>query len=350
MSFSDLFRFDQLAQPLWLGALPLVAILLVLEWRARPVGSVRMSTGARLAWMERERRSLARFLPPLLRALGLSALVIALAGPLAGYRVRTEHADVVDIMLCVDLSSSMAQSDFYIGTTPANRLDVTKVAVANFIESRRLVPKERFGVDRLGLVVYAGMAWTLCPLTLDYAMLEHEIARLEPASDRDASKSGTAIGAAIGLGVRRLSQSEAKSKVIVLLTDGMNNRHQIAPMTAARIAAAYGVKIYTLGVGPMDGAQQMGQIHAPARLQGNNLVDEASLREIAAATGGSYFRATDLASLEEAYREINTLEATRIEASALYDYDEAHRPWIVLGGVLIVVALFSRRIWFEVLP
>jgi Ca-activated chloride channel family protein len=345
----DLFFFHTLGQPGWLWLAPLALALLVAEWRAKAPSSLRMSTGARLAWMVKERRSVLRFLPALLRCGGLCALLVAMAGPLNGFRQRSEHADVIDIMLCVDVSSSMASSDFMIGTDPANRLDITKIAVANFIESRRLVPEERFGVDRLGLILYAGIAWTACPLTLDYDILAHEVSRVEPASDRDASKSGTAIGSAIGLAVRRLSQSEAKSKVIVLLTDGMNNRFQLDPMTAAQIAAQYKVKIYTLGVGPVDDAQRMGNVTAQARSQGN-LVDEETLRKIAAATGGAYFRATDLVSLEQAYNEINQLEPTEIEAGDLYEYEEAHMHWVLLGTLLLGTAVFSRRIWFEVLP
>ena len=343
------FAFTTLQEPRWLWLAPLFLVLLVAEWRAKAPAAIRMSTGARLAWMVKERRSLARFMPPLLRGAGLIALLMAMAGPLNGFRLQSEHADVIDIMLCVDVSSSMASADFVIGTDPANRLDVTKIAVANFVQNRRLTPEERYGVDRLGLTLYAGIAWTACPLTLDYDILEYEVSRVEPAPERDAAKSGTAIGAAIGLAVRRLSQSEAKSKVIVLLTDGVNNRFQLDPMTAAQIAAEYDVKIYTLGVGPVDVAQQMGNVRARARSQGNQ-VDEEMLRNIASATGGAYYRATDLVSLEEAYREIDALEPTQIEAGALYDYEEAHQPWLLLGTALLGAAVFSRRIWFEVLP
>lgn len=346
---ADWFYFNHLQEPTWLWLLPLPLMLLVAECRAKAPAALRMSTGARLVWMVKHGQSWARFVPPLVRCLGLGVLLLAMAGPQNGFRKRAEHADVVDIMLCVDVSSSMAAADFLIGSEPANRLDVTKIAVANFIESRRLIPEERFGVDRLGLILYSGIAWTACPLTLDYNILEHEVSRVEPTSDRDASKSGTAIGSAIGLAVRRLSQSEAKSKVIVLLTDGMNNRFQLDPMTAAQIAAAYKVTIYTLGVGPLAEAQQMGNVKARAQGPGH-LVDEETLRNIASATGGAYYRATDLVSLNEAYKAINVLEPTRIDSGSVYEYDEAHMPWVVLGGLLIGSALLSRRIWFEVLP
>jgi Ca-activated chloride channel family protein len=343
------FWFNGLESPLWLWLSVPAVLLCVSECMAKAPGAIVLSTGDEVARLVRQERSLARYVPPVLRCLGLLLLILALAGPRNGYRSRTENANVVDIMLCVDVSSSMAEQDFFIGMDPANRLDVTKIAVANFIANRRLIPEERFGVDRLGLILYAGIAWTACPLTLDYGILEYEIGQVEPATNRDRGKNGTAIGAAVGLAVRRLSQSEARSKVIVLLTDGVNNRYELDPVTAAQVAAAYKVRIYTLGVGPVGDAQQMGSVTARARSRGN-LVDEATLRRIAEITGGSYFRATDMASLEEAYREINTLEATEIEAGDVYEYEEAHLPWLLLGAVAVWSAAISRRAWFEVLP
>lgn len=344
-----LFSFDSLQQPGWLWLAPLAIMLLAGECLMRAPAFIRLSTGGRLARLVRLQPSWTRYLPPVLRCTGLLLLLVAMAGPLDGYRVRGEHADVVDIMLCVDVSSSMAEADFTIGLDPANRLDVTKIAVANFIENRRLVPEDRFGVDRMGLILYAGIAWTAAPLTLDYAILEHEIAQAAPVSDRDRGKNGTAIGSAIGLAVRRLSQSDAESKVIVMLTDGVNNRGELDPVTAAQLAAAYDIRIYTLGVGPVEDAQRMGAVTARGRRQGH-LVDEGTLRKIAMATGGSYFRATDVDALQEAYREIDELEATEIEAGDLYEYEEAHMPWLLLGGALLGAAVFARRIWFEVLP
>ncbi len=345
----DLFQFNALTQPAWLWLIPLPIALLVAETWGKSPGAIRMSTGGRLVRLVQEGPIWTRYLPPVMRCAGLIVLLIALAGPRNGLRIRPESADVVDIMLCVDVSSSMAENDFFVGANVANRLDVTKIAVANFIENRRLTPEDRFGVDRLGLILYAGIAWTACPLTLDYAILEHEIERAAPANNRDRGKNGTAIGSAIGLAVRRLGQGEAKSKVIVLLTDGVNNRYELDPLTAAQVADAYGIRIYTLGVGPVGDAQTMGSVTARAQSRGN-LVDEETLRAIAKATGGSYYRATDLSSLEQAYLEINELETTEIEAGDIYEYEEAHLPWLVLGAVILLAAVFSRRIWFEVLP
>ncbi len=345
----DPFFFDILRTPAWLYLVPLPIVLLIVEVLRKSPGLLVISTGSRLKELAHRRRAWTRHLPAVLRCLGLLALLVALAGPMDGFRIRKDRADVVDIMLCVDVSSSMGERDFRIGSEDANRLDVTKIAVGNFIANRRLVPEERFGVDRLGLIFYAGIAWTACPLTLDYGVLEFEIAAAQPASDRERHKNGTAIGSAIGLAVRRLSKSEAKSKVIVLLTDGMNNRNELDPVTAAHLAAAYDMRIYTLGVGPLPDAQRMGSVAAAARQRGDS-VDEASLKQIAEISGGAYYRATDATSLEEAYNAINTLEATDMEVGDVYEYDEAHTPWILLGALLLGGAVFSRRIWFEVLP
>jgi len=348
MMFDSLI-FDTLRHPAWLYLAPLPLLLLVAEIRRRPPGVLVISTGSVLRRLNPRARSARRHIPALLRCLGLLCLLVALSGPLDGFRVRADRANVVDIMLCVDVSSSMGERDFRIGTEEASRFDVTRIAVANFIESRRLAPADRFGVDRLGLIFYAGIAWTGCPLTLDYAILEHEIAEARPVSERERHKNGTAIGSAIGLAVRRLSQSEARSKVIVLLTDGMNNRNELDPITAAHLAEAYGIRIYTLGVGPLPEAQHLGQIAAPARA-GRDTVDEEMLKQIAEVGGGAYYRATDAPSLEKAYRAINALEATEIETGDIYDYDEAHLPWIVLATLGLGGAVYTRRRWFEVLP
>ena len=345
----DWLQIDAFRHPFWLYLAPLPVLLLIVEVRRRAPGVILLSTGSELRRLNPRGLSWRRHLPAVCRCLGLLCILVALAGPLNGFRVRHDRADVVDIMLCVDVSSSMAERDFRIGNEEANRLDVTKVAVANFIENRRIVPEDRFGVDRVGLILYAGIAWTACPLTLDYGVLSHEVEQVHLASTRDNAKSGTDIGSAIGLAVRRLSKSEARSKVIVLLTDGLNTRSELDPITAARLAAEFDTRIYTLGVGPLPDAQKMGRIRAMARTQGDT-VDEAMLQEIAQIGSGAYYRATDQASLEEAYQAISELEATEIDAADVYEYDEAHVPWILLASLALGAAVYGRRLWCEVLP
>jgi Ca-activated chloride channel family protein len=200
------------------------------------------------------------------------------------------------------------------------------------------------------LVLYAGYAWTQCPLTLDYGMLEREldIARID---EQDRQKQGTAIGSAIGLAVSKLRKSEAESKVIILLTDGRHNRGELDPITAAQFAKDYNIRIYTIGAG------SEGQALIPQRgLFGERMVpvevpiDIATLERIAATTDGKFYRATDVKSLQGAYEEINQLETTEIETTGYYDYEDGFVPWAVAGTVLLLASVMSRRFWFEAIP
>ncbi len=340
------FRFDMLSSPWALSLLAAVALLFLAELFARAPGAMTISTGEALADLRGYTRDAFRRLPVLLRVAGLALLVIALAGPKNGFQVRKDRADVIDIMLCVDLSGSMRQADFRAGGQLVDRLFVTKEAVRDFIESRKERAHDRFGLDRVGLVLYAAFAWTGCPLTLDYGILEHELdaADIDP---NDPRSNSTAIGSAIGLAVRRLSQSEARSKVIILLTDGLNNAGELSPMTAAKLAREYGIRVYTIGAGSTEPAHAGGFGIFSRRTQP---IDEKALKAIAEETGGKYYRATDLDTLQGAYAEINELERTEIEGNDYYEYKEAFVPYALLGGLLLLASILSRRIWFEPIP
>jgi len=339
------FMFDLLAQPWVLFFLILVPVLWACETLAKAPGALRISTGEVLHQLRGGHAGLLRFVPALLRALGLSALIVALAGPLDGFQMRRDRANIVDIMLCVDLSGSMQQRDFYVDGEYRDRLYAVKIAVDNFIDSRKNSRTDRYGVDRLGLILYAGYAWTAVPLTLDYGIIEHEMANAT-IEMVDPSKQGTAIGSALGLAVRRLSQSEAKSKVIVLLTDGINNRGELDPITAAELAREYGIKVYTVGAGSVE----TGTVRQGPFAVRRDPIDEESLRKIAEITGGQYFRGSDLSSLEAAYTEINALETTEVEMGDYYEYKEAFMPYAILGGLLLMGSVLSRRTWFEPIP
>lgn len=340
------FSFHTLEAPMALLLLIAVALLFVAELAARPPGAMSVSTGSILAGLRVSRRGFVRRMPPLLRALGLALLVVALAGPLSGLAVRKDRANVKDIMLAVDVSGSMQQEDFVSGGTYRDRLFVTKEAVKDFIASRREVSNDRFGMDRIGLVLYAGFAWTQCSLTLDYDVLEHELS-LAQVDNEDKRKDGTAIGSALGLSVQRLSKSEAKSKVIVLLTDGINNRGEMDPMTAAQVAKDYGIRVYTIGAGSTEGG--------PVRARGlftvqRQPIDEELLKRIADMTGGKYYRATDLDTLQGAYEEINQLETTEIEIGDYYEYENAAMPYVISGALLLLASIYTRRRWCETIP
>ncbi len=342
MNLLNLFRFDSLAFPAALLGLIGVGILLAIEISARAPGAIGISTGETLARMPGSARAWRRHIPAVLRAFGLALLVFALAGPLNGYQIRKDRANVIDIMLCVDVSGSMTQKDFVLGGRYVDRLYVTKAAVRDFIDSRKEKADERFGLDRLGLVLYAGIAWTQSPLTLDYGVLERELDRAEIETE-SSYKDGTAIGSAIGLAVRRLSQSEAKSKVIVLLTDGINNRGELDPITAAHVAKEYGMRVYTIGAGSTGRTRRGFMVQSQP-------IDEGMLTNIANITGGKYYRAADTDALQEAYAEINALEATEIDLGDYYEYKEAFMPYALLGLLLLISSVVSRRQWFEVIP
>lgn len=346
MNLAGPFTFHTLESPLALLLLVAVAVLLIAEWTARPPGAMSISTGGVLATIRGARTGLFRWLPPLMRALGLSLLVVALAGPLSGLAVRKDRANVKDIMLVVDVSGSMQQEDFIAGGAYRDRLYVTKEAVRDFIASRRETTADRFGMDRIGLVLYAGFAWTQCSLTLDYDVLEHEL-EMAQVDNEDKRKDGTAIGSALGLAVQRLSKSEAKSKVIILLTDGINNRGEMDPMTAAQVAKEYGMRVYTIGAGSTEGGAVRARGLFTVQRQP---IDEDMLKRIADITGGKYYRATDLDTLQGAYEEINQLETTEIEIGDYYEYENAAMPYVLSGGLLLLASIFARRRWCETIP
>lgn len=342
------FSFDHLTNPGLLLLIAPAAVLALLEWRARHAGHVALSTAHVLRRLPGSPRVRLRFVPPLLRFLALTLLIVGLAGPVNGYQVRKNRENVIDIVLVVDTSGSMQFEDFAIGGRNVDRLSVAKEAVRDFIYRRKEDDGDRFGVDRLGLILFARYAWTQTPLTLDYGLLEHELDAAEIV--RDDAKDGTAIGSATGLAVANLRKSEAKSKVIVLLTDGINNRGNVDPLTAADIAKKYGIRIYTIGAGSAE--QGYSTVQGPigqVRVQ-RQPIDEDTMRKMADITGGRYYRVTDTEQLMTAYAEIDALETTEIEANDYYEYRPAFLPWAVCGAALMGLSVFARRRWFEALP
>ena len=267
----------------------------------------------------------------------LLLLVIALARP-QGVNVEKEIlTQGIDIMLAIDVSGSMKAEDF----KPENRLVVAKKTVREFIARR--------DTDRIGLVVFGGDAFTQCPLTLDYGILEGFVEKVE----LDIAGDGTAIGMAIATAVNRLKNSKSKTKIIVLLTDGVNNIGQIEPLSAASLAKTLGIKIYTIGVGKKGGAPIPYQdpvrgkryIRNPDGSKYLTKIDEDTLRRIALETKGEYFRAVDEGSLKKIYEVIDELEKTKVKTKLFYNYEEYFPKlvWLVfilLGFEVIVSNLF----------
>ena len=350
MSLLGPFSFSALMSPVYLLLLVGVALLLVAEIAVRAPGTLNISTGETLARVGARRGEFARRLPALLRAAGLALLIVALARPVTGFKTRKERVNIVDIMLCVDVSGSMRSMDFIAGGKRRDRLFVTKEAVRDFLRSRKQKSNSRFGIDRVGLVLYAKYAWTQCPLTLDYGVLEREL-ELVDINPQEEKSGRTAIGSAIGLALSRLRKSEAESKVIILLTDGLNNSGELDPITAARLAKDYDIRIYTIGAGSLEGGVVpqrgiFGRIWAPA----SEGIDEDTLKKIASATGAKYYRATDTESLVEAYNEINQLETTEVELGDYYEHEEGFVPYVFAGTLALLLSVFSKRLWFEVIP
>lgn len=273
----------------------------------------------------------ARHVLLVLRVLTVSLLCVALARPQYGEAIEDVTTQGIDIMLVQDLSMSMKTMDF----RPQNRLHVAKQTMEKFILGRHN--------DRIGLVVFAGQAFTQCPLTLDYGVLVQFLRKV----DFGLVEDGTAIGTGILTGLNRLRASTAKSKVMVVLTDGENNAGEVDPLTAAKAAKALGIKIYTIGVGKQ-GEQPM-EIEDP--LFGKRIVsiptkiNEPMMRSIASLTGGQYYRAQDPKGLEQIYSTIDKLEKTEITSSSYYRYHEIFRNLVLaaLAFLLLEIGLANTR-------
>ncbi len=259
----------------------------------------------------------------------VASLVAALARPQKGESVFRVTSEGVDIMMVLDLSGSMRAEDFLVNGRRENRLFVVKDAAQHFIEQR--------SNDRIGLVVFAGRAYTQCPLTLDYPVLLELLDNLQIGQADD----GTAIGSALATAVNRLKDSKAASKVIVLLTDGVNNAGKIDPMTAAEIASKFGIKVYTIGAGTKGLAPYPVQdvfgntVYQPVKID----VDDEGLERIAQKTGGQYFRATDTEGLKKIYSAIDKLEKSKIESLKYTNYEDLFR-WFLIPGLAVMVFLW----------
>ena len=271
-----------------------------------------------------------RHLPFVLRAAAFALLVVALARPQDVERLSHTNTEGIDIMLAIDVSGSMLARDF-----KPDRITAAKEVAGSFIA-------DRYG-DRIGLVAFAGEAFTQSPLTTDQGTLQTLLGRLRSGVVED----GTAIGNGLATAINRLRESEAKSKVIILLTDGVNNRGEIAPQTAAEIAKAQGIRVYTIGVGTRGTAPYptVDFFGNPTVVQAKVQIDEKILGEIADLTGGRYFRATDNAKLQSIYDEINQLEKSKIEVMEHISYHELFLTWALAAlGLLFAEFLLSNLV------
>ena len=329
-----IFRFEDPLFLLLLGAVPLLGWWHVARGRERR-GSLTHPDAAGLGRAGGGGGRWLQHVPPALRGVALACLIVAFARPQTGVSGENVVTEGIDIVLALDISSSMLAEDLV-----PNRIEAAKAVAAEFAAGRRN--------DRIGLVIFAGKAFTQAPLTLDHSVVVSLIGELEVGMIED----GTAVGMGLATAVKRLQGSEAASRVVVLLTDGRNNRGEIDPVTAAQVAEALGVRVYTVGAGSRGTAR----VPVPDRFGGTRYanirvdVDEPTLRAVAETTGGRYYRATDRQSLEAIYREIDELETTEIQVENFTSYGERFHLPLLAGLVLLLAELVLGRTWLRTLP
>ena len=324
----------QFASPYFLGLLAFIPLMVVYYvWRTRQGGaSIQVSTIDGVAEAPRTVRYYLRHLPFALRCAAVALLIVALARPQSVDEGSTSNTEGIDIVLAIDISTSMLAQDLQ-----PDRIQAAKQVAGNFITDRP--------GDRIGLVAFAGEAFTQSPLTTDQGTLQTLLGRLRSGVVED----GTAIGNGLATAINRLRESDAKSKVIILLTDGVNNRGEIAPQTAAEIAKAQGIRVYTIGVGT-EGMAPYPAVDIYGTPTGGTVmakveIDEKTLRSIAEQTGGQYFRATDKAKLKAIYDQINQLEKSKVEVTEHVTYHEQFLLWALAGlGLLVLEFLFSNLV------
>ena len=327
LHFASPWLLVLLLAPLGLVLLPLLA-----RHRGRP--ATLQFSDLRLTMHPPSLRQKGRLALPVMRYLALVLLIVALARPQSGHDREVVFGEGIDIAIVLDISGSMAALDF-----EPNRLGAAKQVIDDFIKERQY--------DRIGLVVFATEAFSQVPPTLDYSVLERILDQTQVSWDIGLD-SGTAIGLGLANGANMLRDSKAKSRIMVLLTDGANNSGQIDPLTAAQIAKTLGIRVYTIGAArPGAAPLPFPDGHIEYR---DSEIDEETLKKIADNTGGLYFRAEDTAGLRQIYDTINKLERSQVEVRTFTRYTELS-AWLMLpAGALLAVEMLLRRTLFRVIP
>jgi Ca-activated chloride channel family protein len=323
------------ANPEWFWLLLLLIPIIGYQvWRhfSKRHTSLKFSSTTELQHLSGNWRSYGIWIAPVLQWFAFALIVVALARPQFQNTSVERTAEGIDIVMALDISTSMKAEDL-----KPNRLEAAKNMAGDFIDKRVS--------DRIGLVLFARQSFTLTPPTLDYDLVKNLLSEIEMGTIQD----GTAIGMGIATSVNRLKESQAKSKVIILLTDGQNNSGEIDPVTAADLASSFGIKIYSIGAGTHGTAPY--PIQDPIfgdRYQDVEVnIDEEMLTQIASMTGGSYFRATDTETLEEIYDQIDELEKTEIEEIIYTDYQDLYARFLLPGVVLLILSIASDRFFFR---
>ena len=317
---------------LLLGLIPMIVWYVLQQKKSK--ASIQISTLESLKKVPLTWKHSLRHVAFVLHIAVLSLIVVCLARPQSSNSWQNQTVEGIDIMIALDMSSSMLARDFQ-----PDRLGAAKSVAIEFVSGRMY--------DRIGLVVFSAESFTQCPLTTDRGVLINLFQNLQPGLLED----GTAIGLGLANAVSRLKDSEAKSKVVILLTDGENNRGEIAPITAAEIARTYGVRVYTIGVGSIGTAPY--PIQTPFGIQIREVevkIDEKTMEEIATITGGKYFRATNNKTLIEIYKEIDRLERSKIENKEFSKKNEEYRKYAIGALVLALLAMILQFVVFRHIP
>ena len=317
------------AHPLFFGLLLLVPLIIWWGWRRQRTAnaSFRLTTTGGLKNIKPSLRVRLRPLLTVLRVITLVFLTIALARPQSSNVTETIDSDGIDIVMAIDVSGSMLAEDF-----KPNRIEAAKKVATDFIDQRP--------GDRIGLVIFSGESFTQCPVTIDHNVLKEQVASIESGVLID----GTAIGDGLATAVDRLRNTKGKSRVVILLTDGVNNIGKVGPELALEIAKAYKVRVYTIGVGtqgqaPYPQQTPMGTQKIMMPVQ----IDEALLQKIAKETGGNYYRATNNTSLSSIYKQIDKLEKTSIETNSYKHYAELFFPFALIAVCALALELLLRN-------
>jgi Ca-activated chloride channel family protein len=321
------------AEPLFLYLLAVVPALIIfyILKQQKSTASVRMPGLQSFAEAGTTFRHYLRHILFALRAIAITLLIIVLARPQKTDKFQDVSTEGIDIVLTQDISGSMLSRDFR-----PDRLEAAKNIATEFISGRPY--------DRIGLVVFSGESFTQCPLTTDHAVLINLLREIQSGMIED----GTAIGMGLATAVNRIKDSQAKSKVIILLTDGVNNRGEIAPETAAEIAKTFGIRVYTIGVGTQGMAPY--PVQTPFGIQYQDMpveIDEGMLQKIAQTTGGKYFRATDNDSLEKIYKEIDKLEKSKIDVRQFSKKEEKYLSPALIAFFMLVIEIIVRNTIFK---
>jgi len=319
---------------LWLLLILIPLVLWYIFKQFKSDASMQISTTEPFSKMPKSRKHYLFHLLFLLRMLVVILLILVIARPQLSNHFQTETTEGIDIMLSLDISGTMLAEDLR-----PNRLEAAKNVATEFVSSR---PN-----DNIGLVVFAGESFTQCPLTNDHAVLVNLFQGVQYGMIED----GTAIGLGLANAVSRIKDSQAKSKVIILLTDGSNNAGDVAPLTAAEIAQSFGIRVYTIGVGTRGVAPYPVQTPVGIRYQDLPVdIDEDMLREVASLTGGQYFRATDTNNLKSIYQEIDQLEKTKLSVRQYSKKNEVYLPFLLAAFFLLLAELVLRHTFLRRLP